>query len=36
MMEESKKSAETEKTERLSDALYYGLAALDGKRPEKR
>jgi len=36
LMEESKKSSETEKTDRLNDALYYGLAALDGKRPEKR
>lgn len=36
LMDESGKSGETEKTERLSDALYYGLAALEGRRPEKR
>jgi exonuclease SbcD len=36
LVEESKKSGETEKMGRLNDALYYGLTALDGKRPEKR
>lgn len=36
LMEAERQSADTEKIERLNDALFYGLSALDGKRPEKR
>jgi exonuclease SbcD len=36
LIEGAEKSEKHEKVERLKDALYYGLSALNGRRPEKR
>jgi len=36
LIKKAVKNEENEKAERLKDALFYGLTALEGKKPEKR
>lgn len=36
LINDAERAGEEEKKKRLEDAIYYGLAALDGRRPEKR